>query len=95
MRSGVVHRYRPAFSHEAIFITRHLELTNSMLKYYGKPPANHPNLEPLFRIPVDQISKASWVIPPNKRSPVRQSTEDLINKIANANKEELPFCFEI
>jgi len=68
LRTGVVQRYRPAFSREAIFISRHLELTNQMLKYYGKTLGNHANQEPLFRIPVNQISQACLVTLPKQKS---------------------------
>ena len=58
---GIVMRYRPTFSKQGLFIDRYLELTNSMLRYYGKVSGSICGMKPIFRIPVSQISQVSWI----------------------------------
>ena len=42
--SGPVHRYRPGFANEPIFVPRFLQVTESLLNYYVK----EGSIEPLF-----------------------------------------------
>ena len=80
---GEVMRYRPTFSNHALFIGRHLQLTESIIKYFGRSHDNFPNSEPLFRIPLNQIQEACWVdISGNTEVKKKLGTENLINKIA-------------
>ena len=58
---GIVMRYRPTFSKQGLFIDRYLELTNSMLRYYGKVSGSICGMKPIFRIPVSQIRQVSWI----------------------------------
>ena len=69
-----------------------------MLKYYARGLAFQGNsvVEPLFRIPLNQIESAFWVEVPDER-PASQliGKDNLINKITEEQQTRRPHCFEV
>ena len=62
---GLVDRFKPSFQNKGLFVPRFMQLTESMLVYYGKTHQlgyaiddRQASRVPLFSIPLSQIHKA-------------------------------------
>lgn len=95
---GPVLRFKPTFAKQGLFIDRYLELTGSMLKYYGRALGSAAGQDPLFRIPVSQISKVCWIDTANWSKTEIDLQKEVQSKLARnetVQEERGTICFEV